>query len=104
MMNNRAKNLTILIDIAGTQRELANLLTSQALTQQILSSIERGKRPMYELEARSIENDLVIPIGWLDLDTWQQDGWGLIKEYRALDDHGKATFNKLYSFLKKRCK
>jgi len=104
MINNRAKNLTILIDITGTQTELANLLTSQTLTQQILSSIERGKRPMHESEARSIENDLVIPIGWLDIDTWQQDGWELIKEYRALDDHGKAIFNKLFLFLKKRCK
>jgi hypothetical protein len=102
-MNNRAKNLIHLIDITGTQTDLANLLSSDTLTQQILSSIERGKRPMHEFEARTIEKDLVIPIGWMDLDNWGQDGWGLIKQYRSLDDYGKLVFNDLYSFLKDRC-
>lgn len=98
-MNNRRENLTYLVDFIGTQTELAKTLKSKTLSQQILSSIERGKRPMHDFEAREIEQKLSIPRGWMDLPPWTSKGWELLRKYRALNDDEKRLFDELAEYL-----
>lgn len=98
-MKNRRDNIHWVIKVIGTQKDVADLLNNSALTQPILSSIVRGKRLIYDGEARALENDIGIPAGWLDEPSWVKDGWKLIKEYQLLDNSSKEMVNKCCSFV-----
>jgi len=63
---NRRKQLAILVETYGTQSALARTLSHKSLTQPIISSILRRKRPLAEYEARDIELKLGIPKGSMD--------------------------------------
>lgn len=90
--------LDFLIVIHGSQTELARVLNHSTLTQPILSSIQRRKRPLHSHEARDIEKILGIPDGWMDRNNWVRTGWKLAKEYRMLGPDERAIANKLLSF------
>jgi hypothetical protein len=98
----RRNALIFLIDLYGTQTELARVLAHETLTQPILSSIARRKRPLYPNEARDIERVIGLPEGWMSNENWVRDGWKLITEYRSLGEEEKGVANRTVSFVLKR--
>lgn len=94
----RRNALSYLINRYGTQTELARVLAHKTLTQPILSSIERKKRPLHSYEARDIERIIGIPDGWMDQENWVRDAWKLILEYQILDETEKSVANRMVSF------
>ena len=99
---NRRKNLHRLANDSGSQTTLANKLRGGTITQPHISLIISGKRPLTEFEAREIERDLNIPIGWMDIGPWASEERQLLKKYEGLDVYGKKVFNELFALLKKR--
>ena len=98
----RRNALIFLIDRYGTQTELARVLAHETLTQPILSSIERRKRPLHPHEARDIERVIGLPEGWMSNENWVRDGWKLITEYRCLGEKEKGVANRMVSFVLER--
>ena len=94
----RRNALIFLIGCYGTQTELARILAHGTLTQPILSSIERRKRPLHPHEARDVERIIGIPDGWMNRENWVRDGWKLITEYRHLGEKEKSVANRMVSF------
>jgi SOS response regulatory protein OraA/RecX len=90
--------LIFLIGRYRTQTELARVLSHETLTQPILSSIERRKRPLHPHEARDIERIIGIPEGWMSKEHWVRDGWKLITEYQSLGEGEKSVANRMVSF------
>lgn len=99
---NRRDNLHSVVKIFGSQTEVARKLNHEVLTQQILSSIILGKRPMHENEARTFEKLIGIPAYWMDEKLLIKKGWTLIREYQRLDDNGKDLINKFSDFLREK--
>ncbi|MFB2816168.1 hypothetical protein ACE014_20215 [Shewanella xiamenensis] len=97
---NRRENLHSVVKILGSQTEVAKKLNHEVLTQQILSSIILGKRPMHEHEARTFERLIGIPAYWMDEPLLIKKGWSLIREYQLLDDNGKNLINRFSDFLR----
>jgi hypothetical protein len=98
----RRNALIFLINRYGTQTQLARVLAHETLTQPILSSIERGKRPLHPHEARDIERVIGLPEGWMSNENWVCDGWKLITEYRCLGEQEKSVANRMVSFALER--
>jgi hypothetical protein len=90
--------LIFLIDYYGTQTMLARVLAHKTLTQPILSSIERKKRPLHPHEARDIEKIIGIPDGWMSKENFVRDGWKLITEYQRLGEVEKSVANRMVLF------
>ena len=103
VLKNRRENLHWVIKVLGSQTEVASKLNHEVLTQQILSSIVRGKRPMHEGEARTFEKKIGIPAGWMDKPDWVKDGWNLIKAYRSLDNDNRQFISKISTFIIGKC-
>lgn len=97
---NRRENLHSVVKILGSQTEVAKKLNHEVLTQPILSSIIRAKRPMHDHEARTFERQIGIPAYWMDEKFLIKNGWSLIREYQRLDDNGKNLINRFSDFLR----
>ncbi|PKI01922.1 hypothetical protein [Glaciecola sp. 33A] len=97
---NRGENLHKLVYYFGSQTDLANKIIGRSITQPHISLIVNGKRSLYEQEARAIERDLSIPIGWLDIEPWQSQEWRLLEKYLLLDEHGRQAFDELLALFR----
>lgn len=82
-----------------TQTKLASDLEHETLTQQIISSIIRGKRPLYNSEARYVEEKPGIPSGWIDMYPLGIKTLLLVREFGKLDAASKEITNKLLQFV-----
>lgn len=94
----RRENLKHLAD-SRTQTKLASDLEHETLTQQIISSIIRGKRMLHDSEARYVEGKLGIPSGWIDKYPFGIRTLLLIREFKSLDATSKEITNKLLQFV-----
>ena len=93
----RRENLQFLVGCHGTQTDLAKALSHKTLTQPIISSILRRKRPLHVHEARDLEQILGIPNGWLDRYTLRK-AWRLIRQFGTLDASTQGLVNALLTF------
>ncbi len=81
----------------NNQSELARALNDKSF-QRKLSYYMRNEKKMPETKARWIEQVLVIPTGWLDIENRVRDGWELIMKYRKLTEDERALVNSFAIF------
>ncbi len=93
----RYENLDYLVVTHGSQAALAAATPSSQLTQPIISTILRKKRPLWEHEARAIEADLKIPTNWLDRYPLRS-AWKQLRRFRELPAENVALFNEMLAF------
>lgn len=94
----RRENISYLINLHGTQTRLAEILAHETLTQPIISSILRGKRPLRESEARYIEQKVGIPKNWIDKYPLRA-AWRLLIRFRRMSEGDRETVNEILSFI-----
>ena len=97
----RRGNLGYLVTVHGSQAGLAGAIIPSGLTQPIISTILRKKRPLRPLEARAIERQLGIPQTWLDRFDLRQ-AWKLTSKFRELPLETQALFNDMLEFAEGR--
>jgi hypothetical protein len=103
----RRENLQFLVDLHGTQTELAQKIPSSGLTQQNISRIlvgtkpkgrGRGRRQLDANEARGIEKDLIIPDIWIDNYDLRQ-AWSVVKTFQGLSQIERGIVNDIIRFV-----
>ena len=94
----RRENLKRLAD-SRTQTKLATDLEHDMLTQQVISSIIRGKRILHDSEARHVEMKLGIPLGWMDKYPFKVKTLMLARDFNKLDAASKEIVSKLLQFV-----
>ena len=94
----RRENLHYLVVTHGSQAALASSIPSSLLTQPMISTILRKKRPLWPHEARAIENDLKIPEYWLDRYSLRL-AWKQLRRFRELPQDAVSLLNEMLVFV-----
>ena len=97
----RRKNLSWLVDVHGSQTDLASEVPGTSLTQPVISLILREKRPLHEHEARVLEGRLGIPANWLDCYSLRES-WKLVKQFGKLSEPQRFLVNEMLAFVASR--
>lgn len=93
----RRENLEYLCITHGSQVALAQAIAESGVTQPMISTILRKKRPLWPDEARAIEQELGIPNNWLDRYSLRAAAKH-VRKFRELPEEARVLLNEMFAF------